>query len=301
MRQRLASTPICLIARTKRVAKDLTRTQVAALKQAAIVLNENTEKQLSGAGMKKRIIWVVLVLLIAGALAGYHLLRNTPIALQEGKETSEQTLSVPEPSKMPAGEIPAARSLPEYMVVKVVEGEDKDAGEGDIKKMFQADRRGNLVLNESTRLNIEKLYALYTPEELESALPKLSTVLPSTAYRQVVNLIGYFGKYIRDIKQIYPPDVETETVEDSINELKGLHDLRVMHFGADVAKAFFADEEKLNRQMLELMLMEKDKNMTMEEKVQKAQQLIKSDPELAKVYDPNRNESIKHNVDSTDN
>jgi hypothetical protein len=105
--------------------------------------------------------------------------------------------------------------------------------------MFQVDEHGNLLLNENTRLNVEKLYALNTPEELHEKFQKLSEVLPDTAHRQVVHLADYFDKYMRDSKQIYPPDEEVETVEEAIAQIKGLHDLRVMHFGADVAKAFF--------------------------------------------------------------
>jgi len=77
-------------------------------------------------------------------------------------------------------------------------------------------------------------------------------------------------------------------VEEAIAQIKGLHDLRVMHFGADVAKAFFAEEEKLTQQLLHLMSLEKDKNLSMAEKAHRAQQLLQSNEELAAIYNPNR-------------
>ncbi len=140
--------------------------------------------------------------------------------------------------------------------------------------MFHTDERDNLVLNKDTRINIEQLYALNTPEELDEKLQKLSTDLPSAAHRQLVNLIDYFDKYLRDLKQLYPPDVEPVNVEQALEQLQAMHALRVRHFGADVAEALFAEDEKTNRQLLEFMLKDPDKNATMQEKAERAQQAL---------------------------
>jgi hypothetical protein len=203
--------------------------------------------------MKNRFFWVALLLLVAGGIAGY-LLPDEPIAPHESKEPTAQTLSVTEPSEMPTNKTHASYSIPESAAAKTVKSENEDTGKKDnIYKMFQFDERDNLVLNESMRLNIEKLYALNTPEELDSKLQKLSTVLPPTAHRQLVRLIDYFDKYIMASKQIYPPDVAPANLENAFDQLEGLHSLRVMHFGSDVATVFFAAEEKLNRQLLEVV------------------------------------------------
>jgi hypothetical protein len=202
-------------------------------------------------GMKNRIFWVMSALVVACGATSY-LLPDAPITLHESREPTAQTILVNEPSKMPANEIHVS-SMPEFTVARVMQIENEDAGKrDDIRKMFHADERDNLVLNESTRLNIEKLYALNTQEELESKLQELSTVLPPEAHRQLVHLIDYFDKYITASKQIYPPDSAPENVTNALDQLKGLHSIRVTHFGSEIATLFFADEEKLNRQLLEV-------------------------------------------------
>jgi hypothetical protein len=219
--------------------------------------------------MKKRLFFVLLVLLIV-SVAAVCLFRDKPIAQSEDKETPTQA-SVLKPVVTPAGKTPGLFNMSWFAVAKE---ENKDAKEEDIYDMFQADERGNLILDKNTRMNIEQLYALNTPEELDEKLQKISTTLPSTAYRQLVNLIDYFDKYLRDIKNIYPSDVAPTNVEQALEQLQGMHSLRVKHFGSDDAAALFAEDEKINRQLLELMLMDKDKNATMGEKAERAQKAL---------------------------
>ena len=202
--------------------------------------------------MKNRTFGLILVLLVAVGVT-VCLWPDEPTAPHDSNEAPAQNISVPEPSDMPKNEIHASSGIPQLSSEKAVDNEIENFGKkDDIRKMFQSDERDNLVLNESTRLNIEKLYALNTPEELESQLQKLSTVLPSAAYRQLVHLVDYFDKYITASKQIYPPDEAPATAENALDQMAGLHSLRVTHFGFDVAAAFFAEEEKLNRQLLEV-------------------------------------------------
>lgn len=221
--------------------------------------------------MKQQIIPVLLLLLIAGAAASYFF-RDQPMAQFENKEASIQA-SVLKPSAKPAGHTPELFNMSWFKVAKE-ENNNKDADDEDIGKMFQADERGNLILDKNTRLNIEQLYALNTPEELDAKLQKLSTVLPSPAHRQLLNLIDYFDKYLRDTKINYSSEMAPANVEEALEQLQGMHALRVKHFGSDAATALFAEDEKTNRQLLELMLMDKDKNASMEEKAERAQKAL---------------------------
>lgn len=221
--------------------------------------------------MKKRIILVLLVLLMAGVAASY-LFRDKPIAQSENKEASTQ-ISVLKPPEMQTDKIPELFNM-SWFTVAQEENENKDADKEDLDEMFQADERGNLILDKNTRLNIEQLYALNTPEELDAKLQKLLTVLPSTAHRQLVNLIDYFDKYLRDTKTNYSPEMVPANVEEALEQLQGMHALRVKHFGSDIATALFAEDEKTNRQLLELMLMDKDKNSSMAEKAERAQKAL---------------------------
>jgi hypothetical protein len=221
--------------------------------------------------MKKRLFFILLILLIVGTAAAY-LFRNKPEAQSENKEIPIQA-TVSKPSGAPAGKASGLLNMSWFKFAKE-DSESKDADKEDIDKIFQADERGNLILNQNTRHNIEELYALNTKEELDEKLQKISTVLPSVAYRQLVNFIDYFDKYLRDIKKTYPPDVAPSSVEQALDQLQGMHSLRVKHFGADVAEALFLEDEKTNRQLLELMLKDPDKNATMEEKAEWAQKAL---------------------------
>jgi lipase chaperone LimK len=70
--------------------------------------------------------------------------------------------------------------------------------------------------------------------------------------------------------------------EEGVQEIEGMHGLRVQYFGADVAAGFFGTEEKMQRELLRLIALEKDQGMTMEEKVEKAQAMYQSSlPEIA--------------------
>jgi len=216
--------------------------------------------------MKKRLFLVLLVLLIIGAATAYWF-RDKPMEQSENKATSTQA-SVSKPSDTPAGKTTGLFNMSWFSVAK--EEDNKE----DIYKMFQADERGNLILNKNTRHNIEELYALNTQEELDGKLQKISTVLPSTAYRELVNLIDYFDKYLRDIKRTYPPEAAPSNVEQALEQLQAMHALRVKHFGSDAAEALFSEDEKTNRQLLELMLKDNDKNASMEEKAERAQKAL---------------------------
>ena len=238
--------------------------------------------------MKPKLTWVVLVLLVVAGAAGYFL-REDPTMAQY-KSVARHVLSTHNANDQSPETLSACGTPDCKEVIAATETENKEESskKEEIYTMFQADERGNLVLNETTRINIEKLHALNTPEKLAEKMQKLSTVLPAAAHRQVANLVDYFDKYTRDIQEIYPPDVAPETLEDVLVQLKGMHDLRLMHFGADVATAFFADEEKLSLQLVYLMAIEKDKSLSLDEKAQRAQELLQKSPELAATYDPDR-------------
>lgn len=230
-----------------------------------------------GESMMKRLLLILLVLLAAGVAAGY-LLGDKPIAQSAHKETSARAASVFNQMETPAGKTPGPSGTPSFAAVSDNK-ENKDADKESIGKMFHADERGNLVLDKSARMNIEHLYALNTPEELHAKLQYLSTVLPSTAHRQLVNLLDYFDKYIRDVKLNCSSETAPATVEEELEQLQVIHSLRVKHFGSDAAAALFAEDEKTNRQLLELMLLDRDENATLQEKAERAQkalQLMKS-------------------------
>jgi hypothetical protein len=159
----------------------------------------------------------------------------------------------------------------------------------ELRTMFQVvDKRDDLVLDETARLNIEKLTALNTPEQLDEKFKKLSTVLPATAYQQLVELTETYNGYISSVKVNFPPEVEVNTVGEALDDLQRLHDLRVKYFGTNTAEAFYGKEERISQKLLELMSQEADPDMSLSEKAHKAQILLQNDPEFQELYNPDR-------------
>ncbi|MBP7765894.1 MAG: lipase chaperone [Deltaproteobacteria bacterium] len=242
--------------------------------------------------MKGKWIWLLLVVLVAGGAAGYLTRDRESPPLAQYRSVARHVLSTHTKHQPPENRITACSSADCKAVAAVLQPEAKEKKEAaekeEIYAMFSADAHGNLVLNEKTRLNIEKLCALNTPDELAEKMQKLSKVLPDSAQRQVANLLDYFVNYTRNVKISYPPDEQPATLEEVIERFKGMHDLRLAYFGADVASAFYAEEEKQSLQLLYLMAIEKDEELSLDQKVERAQQHLQTHPELAAAYDPDR-------------
>jgi lipase chaperone LimK len=174
------------------------------------------------------------------------------------------------PPKTPAA-APASQALdrsPEQM--------PKDAVDPELKSMFGADASGKLVLNESTRLNLEKLHALNTPEEFIDKLKRLSAVLPATAHAELLRLAASYVQYVDAVHATFPPEATVETVGQAEAELNGIHQLRIEHFGPEATEALYGAEMRMNRRLIELMALEADPSLSLAEKAHRAQMLMQS-------------------------
>ena len=60
---------------------------------------------------------------------------------------------------------------------------------------FKADARGHIVLNENTRLDLERLHALYSAAEREKKLQEMSAALPPAAARELHQLMDQYQNY----------------------------------------------------------------------------------------------------------
>lgn len=163
------------------------------------------------------------------------------------------------------------------------EAEDDYLGE-----TFNVDANGNLVVDRRAQVTLEKLYALYTPEQQTQRLQELEQTLSPAAHRRVTELLQQFKNYSVAAKQNFPPDSTPASEDDALVQLDGLSALRAAHFGSDAAKGLYGEEETLNRQLIALMRLEKDASLTMDEKAQRAQALILTTPELAAIEKRNR-------------
>ena len=148
-----------------------------------------------------------------------------------------------------------------------------EAEQDDGQIGFKADARGHIVLNENTRLDLERLHALYGPAEREKQLQEMSATLPPPAARELHQLMDQYQNYQAAAYQAYPPDREMTTVEQGVSQIDGMHGLRVQFFGEQATEKMFGLEEKAQRQLFKLMENEKDPSLTVEEKAERAQQL----------------------------
>jgi hypothetical protein len=230
-------------------------------------------------------------LIIAGAAAAV-VLTGVLLFTRKGEEhvsdasaplTNTTTSATAEPTPASAPTEPAAGTstpiLPPAATASTAPATDD---EDPTKITFKADDKGRMVTNEKARLNLERLYALYTPEERQKKLDELSEGLPPAAARDLADLMDRYANYDSAQRQTFPPGQDLATPEEGLNVIDGMHNLRVQYFGADVANGFFGKEEKIQRELLRLMSLEKDGSMTIEEKAERAQAMYQNQmPETA--------------------
>jgi len=153
---------------------------------------------------------------------------------------------------------------------------------------FHVDVAGNLMLDEQTRLNIEALVAQTESREWDEALREQTEQLPPGAAKLAEELIAKFASYQQAQRQDYPPDDAPVTLEDAERQLEGLHALREAHFGPEVARKFYGNEEIIAREMIEVMRVENDHGLTSEEKTERARALRERLPGLSAIEKNNR-------------
>lgn len=212
---------------------------------------------------------------------------------QPATETLTETTRPPATASPPSA-APAATSAPAGPAPYLFTPADELPGvmtqeeEDYVGEKFNVDAAGKLVLDVRARNTLEKLYALYTPEQQAQRLQELAQELPPAAYSRVADLLDRWKEYSTAAKHALPPGEPVTSAEEALVQLETLTSLRSAHFGADAAQGMFGDEEKLNRQLIALMRLEKDESLTMEEKAQRAQALISSSPDLAAIEQRNR-------------
>lgn len=240
---------------------------------------KKTKKTASKKRKLTGLFWVLLAMLIAAGVASYFI-PDKPISHSMGKQKNpDSALAIKQPEegasdKISSSEVPVKQEAAAATAENTEEV--AEAGE-DIRKMFQTDENGMLVLNEKTRQNIESLTALNNPEELAAKLQKLQTVLPAQAYNRLVELIDSYDRYITAVKETYPPDKAPANINQALVQLQGLHALRATYFGTATATAFFENEEEENRKLLVLMRLQNN-DLTMEEKAHRAQSEMSYNP-----------------------
>lgn len=221
--------------------------------------------------MNRKVFWGIVIILVAGIMLRY-LMPESPDSATSKRDMSYRGGNAKSPSGMLIYERSTSntsgdenRTPDKTFVIDfgnkdlVADGDDSnnvDANNENVY-MIQLDSRGRLIVNEKTRLAIERLNLMCTADELKEKL----NVLPPDAQREVMNLVEYYDRYTRDISQLPTAKVRAETMDEALSALQELHNQRIMYFGNDVAKAFFEKEESTNRELLELVYREKANGM----------------------------------------
>lgn len=139
------------------------------------------------------------------------------------------------------------------------------------RPMFRADAQGRLVHDEHTRVQVEKLLALHSTEEVLQRLDTATAGLPAAAAAQARDLVQRVESYQQAQRQAFAPDAAPLVPEDGLAQLQTLQAMRSSHFGADKARQLFGQEEAVTRRLLQLMQLETDTRLSMADKAVRAQ------------------------------
>lgn len=136
---------------------------------------------------------------------------------------------------------------------------------------FKANKDGTLAMVPQTRVDVERLLALYPRDEALARLDAASEGLPDPARRELRDVFQQYAQYSQAVAQTYPPGLNMNTVDDAERQLAGLHDLRQQYFGAERAEALFGEEEKTSRELMALMRQQNTPGLSLEDKATQAQ------------------------------
>lgn len=142
---------------------------------------------------------------------------------------------------------------------------------GPRQRPFRVDARGQLVTDQSLRLELESLLALQHGPAQTAALEAQLAGLPAAAAAQARQLLSQLASYQEAQRQAFPPDQAPLMPEEGLAQLAALQSLRATYLGAEPARQMFAQDDAVSRRLLELMREDPSPNLPMSEKAVRAQ------------------------------
>ena len=139
------------------------------------------------------------------------------------------------------------------------------------ERAFRTDNKGRLVLDERTRLAVEKLVGLNGPESLAALVAEQTSGLPAEAAAQARDLVERYGAYESARRGTFEPGTAPMVPEEGLAELAATRALRASYFGQDAAQRLFGAEEAVSKRLLEMMRDDRAANLTIEQKAIRAQ------------------------------
>lgn len=224
---------------------------------------------------KPRPAWKVSLGLLAAvaAIAGLHLWQQHAAEQDRAAVQPRPGAEFPwNKALAPAGAGPGASSGARAQAAASAKAASAPSAlDGTTYAHLKADRGGNLVVDDSVQDNLERIVALHDREAAQHKLEELASSLPPAARRQAADLYFRYQQYTTALTQ-EPARDEPSTTQEARQQLDALHALRERQLGADTARALFADDEEVARQMIELMRQQDDPALSLEQKAELAQQ-----------------------------
>ena len=139
---------------------------------------------------------------------------------------------------------------------------------------FRADGQGRLVIDGQTRDDVERMAMMFGNDGGQQKVEALGFELPAAARQQLRDLYLNYQQYLQAIATAVPPN--QTTLDEARKTAQLLHELRVEKFGADNARAMFAEQEATTDALLKQMseLAKGNPNATTEELAQRAQEAM---------------------------
>ncbi|HEX5355566.1 MAG TPA: lipase secretion chaperone [Aquabacterium sp.] len=136
---------------------------------------------------------------------------------------------------------------------------------------FRATSHGDLAMDQQTRLDVERIYALFPRDEARAKLESQSADLPAQAQRELKDLFQKYAQYAQAVAQTFPPEQNSGSLEEAARQFNELKALRRQYFGDEQAQSLFGEEEKTAQELLALMRKQTDPKLSLEEKAEQAQ------------------------------
>lgn len=143
----------------------------------------------------------------------------------------------------------------------------------DVSKVtFLADAHGKLAINATTRVHLEMLLALYTPDQQQQILDTAKSTLPPAADQELLRLVHLYPSYQSAVRKRFPPGQTMTSPTQGLAQLDATHAIEVQYFGARVTNGLFGEDEATQRQLLTLMSRDQAPGLSMEQRADRAQE-----------------------------
>lgn len=155
-------------------------------------------------------------------------------------------------------------------------GDPRSPVDSVLPPVFQADTSGNLIKDETARVDIERLLALNERSVALRKLREASAALPPAAQQELRMLFMRYEQY-RVAQLQYLESANTATEEPSLevmeHELEALSQLRQSYFGSQDSQALFGAEEAATKRLNQLIRTQTDPALPLSRRAEIAQTL----------------------------